>query len=232
MSNSATHSIRFSGAVYGASKGSYSERCVNISIHMTSTVVALKVLTGLFTNMFTHIAGLTGVSRVNHYNRDAIKQSLVLQKQAKLSKRPSPEFGSKGFVSFFRSKPNFSQVTGSNTFTTLFSDKDNSFCNSSAKWFECTFCFLVKGIRSSNLGKRSYQYLRRKLKCVYGRIIELGVQFNCIENLFLPCNIRNGTAGSIRYPHGFREHGSLLTGRQKLDFQGQFHHTKFIKVAI
>src|SRR5690606_31580612 len=129
MSNSATHSIRFSDTVYGASKGSYSDRCVYISIHMASTVVALKVLGSSFTNMFTHITGLTGVSWVNHYNRDAIKQSLVLQKQAKLSKRPSPEFSSKGFVSSFRSKPNFSQVTGSNTFTTFFSRKDNSFCN-------------------------------------------------------------------------------------------------------
>src|SRR5690606_6813290 len=128
MSNSTTHNIRFSGAVYGASKGSYSERCVSISIHMASSVVALKVLVSSFTYMFTYIAGLTRVSRVNHYNREAIKQSLVLQKQAKLSKRPSPKFGSKGFVSSFRCKPNFSQVTGSNTFTTLFSDKDNSFC--------------------------------------------------------------------------------------------------------
>src|SRR5690606_20461407 len=97
MSNSATHSIRFFGAVYNAPKGSYSKRCVSISIHMASTVVALKVLGSSFTKMFTHIAGLTRVSRVNNYHRDAIKQSLVLQKQAKLSKRPSPEFSSKGF---------------------------------------------------------------------------------------------------------------------------------------
>src|SRR5690606_14417299 len=130
MSNSATHSIRFTGVVYGASKGSYSDRCVYISIHIASTVVALKVLAGSFTNMFTYIAGLTRVSRVNHYNRDAVKQSLVFQKEAKLSKKPSSEFGSKGFVSSFRPKPNFSQVIDSNTFTTLFSRKDNSFYNS------------------------------------------------------------------------------------------------------
>src|SRR5690606_1412076 len=130
MSNSATHSIRFSDTVYGASKGSYIDRCVNISIHTASTVVALKVLFRSFTKMFTYIASLTRVSRINNYNRDARKQSLVLQKQAKLSKRPSPKFGSKGFVSSFRSKPNFSQVLDSNTFTALFSDKDNRFCNS------------------------------------------------------------------------------------------------------
>lgn len=59
MSDSATHSIRFTGAVYGASKCSYSDRCVNISIHMASTVVALKELAGSFTKMFTCIAGLT-----------------------------------------------------------------------------------------------------------------------------------------------------------------------------
>src|SRR5690606_31744017 len=129
MSNSATHSIRFTGVVYGASKGSYIDRCVYISIHIASTVVALKVLAGSFTNMFTHIAGLTRVSRINNYHRDARKQSLVLQKQAKLSKRPSSKFGSKGFVSFFRSKPNFSQIFNSNTFTTLFSGKDNRFSN-------------------------------------------------------------------------------------------------------
>src|SRR5690606_30043487 len=65
MSNSATHSIRFSGAVYDASKDSYIERFVSISIDMASTVVALKVLNGSFTTMFTYIAGLTGVSRIN-----------------------------------------------------------------------------------------------------------------------------------------------------------------------
>src|SRR5699024_11118372 len=65
----------------------------------------------------------------NHH-RDAIKQSLILQKGAKLSKRPPSKFGSKGFVSSFRVKPNFSQVLYSNTLTTLFRVKDNSFCNS------------------------------------------------------------------------------------------------------
>src|SRR5690606_6790457 len=130
MSNSATHSIRFSDAVYGASKGSYIDRCVKISIHMASTVVALKVLAGSFTKMFTYIAGLTRVSRINNLNRDARKQSLVLQKQAELSKRPSSKFDSEGFVSSFRPKPNFSQVLDSNTFTTLFSGKDNRFSNS------------------------------------------------------------------------------------------------------
>src|SRR5690606_33002066 len=336
MSNSATHSIRFSGAVYGASKGSYSERYVNISIHMASTVVALKVLAGSFTKMFTYIAGLTRVSRVNSYNRDAIKQSLVLQKQAELSKRPSSKFGSKGFVSSFRSKPNFSQVLDSNTFTAVFSGKDNSFCNrmihsvcvssflalkpfrqpptvslsrtfrsvclcpnrtpnllpmlavgvkpisrmlntirgyydicdskiatykiihafsfflgnfygltkeklsffvnqvcfsldkwnirrfvthkinflsssktpqrnhivwlvghnssiisDSTKWFKFAFGFLVQGIRISHLGYRSYQHLRRKLKCGSQRMVNFVMQFDFIENLFLPCHLRN-----------------------------------------
>src|SRR5690606_27488824 len=129
MSNSATHSIRFFDTVYGASKGSYIDRCVKISIHIVSTVVALKVLAGSFTNMFTHIAGLTRVSRINNYHRDARKQSLVLQKGAELSKRPSSKFGSKGFVSSFRPKPNFSQIFNSNTFTALFSGKDNRFSN-------------------------------------------------------------------------------------------------------
>ena len=98
--------------------------------------------------------------------------------------------------------------------------------------FECTFCFHVQGIRISNLGKRSYRYLRRKLKCGSERILNLGVQSGFVENLFLPCCLRNDTAGSIRYPHGMKEHYSLLTGRQKLDFQGQFHYTKLIKVTI
>src|SRR5690606_17155978 len=57
------------------------------------------------------------------------KHSLVFQKQAKLSKRPSSKFGSKFFVSFFRSKPNVSQIFDSNTLTCLFSRKDNRFCN-------------------------------------------------------------------------------------------------------
>src|SRR5690606_35469897 len=130
MSNRATHSTRFFGAVYNAPKGRYIERCVSISIHMASTVVALKVLVSSLTNMFTYIAGLTRVSRINSYLRDTIKQSFVLQKQAKLSKRPSSKFGSKFFVSSFRSKPNFSQILDSNNSTALFSRKDNIFCNS------------------------------------------------------------------------------------------------------
>src|SRR5690606_31902422 len=189
MSNSTTHSIRFFDAVYGASKGSYIDRCVNISIHMASTVAALKVFGSSFTNMFTHIAGLTSVSRINSYNRDAIKQSLVLHKQAKLSKRPSSKFGSKGFVSSFRCKPNFSQVLDSNTFTALFSDKDNSFCNRMIHSACVSSFFALKP---------------------------------CIENLFLPCQLRNSTECSICYPHGLKELYSLLISRQKLDFQGQF----------
>src|SRR5690606_2281804 len=281
----------------------------------------------------------TRVSRINNYHWDARKQSLVLQKGAELSKRPSSKFGSKGFVSSFRPKPNFSQVTGSNTFTTLFSGKDNRFSNrmihsacvssflalkpfrqlptvsfsrtfrsvclrpnrtpnllpmlavgvkpisrmlntirgyydirdskiatykiihafsfflgnfygltkekrsffvnqvrfpfdkwnirrfvahkinflspsktpqrqhivwlvgqnssiisDSTKWFEFVFCFLIQGIRISHLGNRSYQHLRRKLKCGSQRMVNLGVQSDFIENLFLPCYIRNGTA--------------------------------------
>src|SRR5690606_9443644 len=375
MSNSATHSIRFSDTVYGASKGSYSDRCVYISIHMASTVAALKVLVSSFTNMFTYITGLTGVSRINNYNRDAVKQSLVFQKEAKLSKRPSSEFSSKGFVSSFRCKPNFSQVLDSNTFTAFFSSKDNSFCNcmihsacvssfftlkpfrqpptvsfsrtfrsvclcpnrtpnllpmftvsvkpisrmlntirgyydirdskiatykiihafsfflgnfygltkekrsffvnqvrfsldkwnirrfvankinflpttktpqrnhivwlvghnssiisDSTKWFEFAFRFLIQGIRISHLGNRSYQHLRRKLKYRSERMVNFVMQSDFIENLLLPCYIRNGTACSISFPHGLKEQISLLIGRQKLDFQGQFHNTKFIKV--
>src|SRR5690606_14498958 len=262
---------------------------------------------------FTYITGLTGVSRVNSYNRNTIKQSLVLQKQAKLSKRPSSEFDSKGFVSSFRSvclctkrTPNLlpmlavgvKPIRGYNTirdskiatykiihafsfflgnFYGLTKEKRSFFVNQvrfsldkwtirrfvahkinflpttktpqrnhivwlvghnssivsdSTKWFECTFCFLVQGIRISHLGNRSYQHLRRKPKCGSERMVNLGVQSDFIENLFLPCYIRNGTAGSISFPHGLKEHYGLLIGRQKLDFQGQFHHTKFIKVAI
>ena len=153
MSDSATHNIRFSDAVYGPSTGSYSDRCVCISIH---------------------------ISRVNSLGRNTIKQSLVLHKQAKLSKRPSRKFGSKGYVSSFRSKPN----------------------------------------------------LRRKLKCGSERMINLGVQFDFIENLFLPCHFRNGTAHNIPYPRGLKEHYSLIIYGQKLDFQGQFHNEKLTKVAI
>src|SRR5690606_5615793 len=375
MSNSARHSIRFSGAVYGASKGSYIDQCVRISIHMVTTVAALKVLVGWFTNMFTYIAGLTRVPWINNHDRDTIKQSLVLQKQTKLSKRPPSKFGSKLFVSSFRRKPNISQVFDSNTFTTLFSSKDNSFCNSmvhnacvssflalkpfgqlptvsfsrtfrsvclcpnrtpnllpmftvsvkpisrmlntirgyndirdskiapykiihafrffwgnfygltkekcsffvnqvrfsldksemfrlmahkinflstsktpqrnhivwfvghnssiisdGAKWFEFAFCFLVQGIRITNLGNRSYQHLRRKLTCGSERMIDLVVQFNFIENLFLPCRLRNDIAGSISYPHSLKEQCGLILGSKQLDFQSHFHNAKFKKL--
>src|SRR5690606_37783159 len=100
----------------------------------------------------------------------------------------------------------------------------------STKWFECTFCFLVQTIRISHLGNRSYQHLRRKLKCGSERMVNLVVQFDFIENLFLPCHIRNGTAHSISFPHSLKEQYGLLIGRQKLDFQCHFHNTKFEKL--
>src|SRR5690606_6911077 len=129
MSNSATHIIRFSDTVYGASKGSYIDRCVHISIHMASTVLALKVLVSSFTNMFTYITDLTRVSRINNNYRDAHKHSLVLQTGAQLSKGPTSKFGAKFFVSFIRTKPNVSRIFDSNTLTSVVSRKDKRFCN-------------------------------------------------------------------------------------------------------
>src|SRR5690606_16824481 len=55
------------------------------------------------------------------------------------------------------------------------------------------------------------------------RMVNLVVQFDFIENLFLPCHIRNGTTDSISYLHGLKEQCGLLIGRQKLDFQSHFH---------
>src|SRR5690606_17263158 len=92
--------------------------------------------------------------------------------------------------------------------------QNSSIISNSTKWFECGFRFLVQGIRISNLGNRSYQYLRRKLKYGSERMVNLGVQSDFIENLFLPCYIRNGTACSISFPHGLKEHYGLLIGRQ------------------
>src|SRR5699024_8550580 len=72
----------------------------------------------------------------------------------------------------------------------------------STKWFECAFGFLVQGISIGNLGNRSYQHLRRKLKCGSEWMINLMMQFDFIENLFLPCHIRYSTACSISFPDG------------------------------
>src|SRR5690606_24832838 len=129
MSDIATHSIRFFDTVYGASKGSYIDGCVDIGIHMASTIVALKVLVGSFANMFTYIAGLTGESRVNNDYRDALKKPLVLQKGAKLPKRPPSKFGSKFFVSSFGGKPNVGQILYGDPLAILFGRKDDGFCN-------------------------------------------------------------------------------------------------------
>src|SRR5690554_1859405 len=48
-----THSIRFFNVVYCTTKGGYMERCIDIGIHITSTVVALKVLSGSFPLLFS-----------------------------------------------------------------------------------------------------------------------------------------------------------------------------------
>src|SRR5690606_13977853 len=48
-----------------------------------------------------------------------------------------------------------------------------SILSDSAKWFEGTFHFLVQSICISNLGNRSYQHLRRKLKCGSKRMVNL-----------------------------------------------------------
>ena len=125
----ATHRIRFFNVVYNTSKGSYIERCIDIGIHMASTVVALKVLVGSFAQMFTYIADLRGVARIYNHHRDSIEPSLILQKEAKLSERPSSQFGSEGFISWFRREPNTGQILNSDSFALFFSGKDNRFCN-------------------------------------------------------------------------------------------------------
>ena len=125
----ATHRIRFFNVVYNTSKGSYIERCIDIGIHMASTVVALKVLVGSFAQMFTYIAGLRGVARIYNHHRDPIEPSLILQKGAKLSERPSSQLGSEGFISWFRREPDMGQILNSDSFTLFFSGKDNRFCN-------------------------------------------------------------------------------------------------------
>src|SRR5690606_21359510 len=79
--------------------------------------------------------------------------------------------------------------------------QNSSIVSDSAKWFEFAFGFLVQGICIRNFGNRSNQHLGRKLKCGSERVINLVVQFDFIENLFLPCHIRNGTTGSISYLH-------------------------------
>src|SRR5690606_14407537 len=107
---------------------------------------------------------------------------------------------------------------------------NSSIISDSAKWFKFAFGFLVQGIRISHLGYRSYQHLRRKLKCGSQRMVNFVMQFDFIENLFLPCHLRNSTTDSISYPHSLKEQLTLLIGRHKLDFQCQFHNTKFEKL--
>src|SRR5690606_10092415 len=98
------------------------------------------------------------------------------------------------------------------------------------KRFEFPFCFLVQAIGIGNLGNRSYKHLGRKLTCGFERMINLVVQFDFIENLFLPCHISNGIAGRIGHFHGLKEQCSLILCGQELDFQCQFHDTKFKRV--
>src|SRR5690554_502348 len=128
MSDIATHGIRFFDTVYGASKGSYIDRCVDIGIHMASTIVALKVLVGPFADMFAYIAGLTGVSGVDNDYRDALEKPLVLQKGAKLPKGPPSKFGPEFFVPSFGGKPDVGQILHGDTLAILFGGKDNGFC--------------------------------------------------------------------------------------------------------
>src|SRR5690606_10134805 len=86
---------------------------------------------------------------------------------------------------------------------------NSSIISDSTKWIEVAFGFLVQSIRISHLGNRSYQHLRRKLKCGSKRMVNFVMQFDFIENLFLPCHIRNGTTGRISYPHGLKEQCGL-----------------------
>src|SRR5690606_3379707 len=118
--------------------------------------------------------------------------------------------------------------------TTLFwlVGHNSSIVSDRPKWFECAFCFLVHGIRITNLVNRSYQHLRRKLRCGSERMIHLVVQFDFIENLLLPCHLRNSTTSSISFLDGLKEQCGLLIARQKLDFQSHFNNAKIIKVAI
>ncbi len=125
----AIHS-RFFNVIYCTSKRSNIYAGIKVSVHIVSAVIALKVLVGSFAKMFTHVTSLRSIARINNYNRNAIEQSFVLQKRAKLTKRPLTKFCSKFFVSTFRCKPDIGQILDSNSLTTFFCRKDNGFCNS------------------------------------------------------------------------------------------------------
>lgn len=92
-----------------------------------------------------------------------------------------------------------------------------------AKWFKTTFGFLVQLIGISNFGYLPYKHLRRKIKGSFVSMIDFVMEFEIIENLFLPSHIRDSIANSIGFLHSIEKQVSLFVSRQKFYFQRQLH---------
>ena len=90
-------------------------------------------------NVFAYMTHLTGICRGNNNQLNPGKNTLVFQKRTKLMKIPFAKFYSKGFISFFRSKTNTSQIFNSNSFTLFFSKFYNRFRNGVINY--CCRCF-------------------------------------------------------------------------------------------
>ena len=128
--NRAKHILSF-GCIYSHPKPCDIIARIKISVNSINRAVcisAFKHFICSFTNMFTFVAGLRSITRVNNNQLNSIKQSLVFKFCPQICERPSTKFSFKLLRTSFACKSNVSQVFNCNTVALLFSSKYNRFC--------------------------------------------------------------------------------------------------------
>ena len=128
MQSTAIHTRLFA-VVYGTAKRSNIERCVYISIHIVSAVIAFKHLSFPVAYMVTVAASLACISWINQNNRNTVKNSFIGNVLTQLIERPFTYTTSKLFAFFQRRKTDAFKVFQSNPFVFFFRNLNNLFGN-------------------------------------------------------------------------------------------------------
>ena len=128
MQSTAIHTQLF-GLIYGSPQRSNIERCVYISVHIVSAVIAFKYLSFSIAYVVAVTASLACISWVNKNNLNTIKNSFVGNILTQLIERPLTNSCSKLFAFFKRRKADAFKVFNSNSFIFFFSNLNNLFGN-------------------------------------------------------------------------------------------------------
>lgn len=173
--------------IYDSPKQSNVLRRIKIrvnNINFAFVIGTLKNLVSTLTDMEAGRTGLGSVSRFYNNQFNTIQSSLVSQKGAQLSERPTTKFSPKLFVSAFRSKADIGQILNGYTFTLSFSRLYNAFCDSVVDYgSRCSF-FARKAFQEASSPFRPFALNRttNRLPMFTVCVKPIGRMFNAIRS--------------------------------------------------